>query len=195
MENIITSNLNFVKRITSKVPANKQHTRFILADKTIKVRSNGKLIDMRYVILTDEKGCLNIKNHNACLTTGSGQFCLKNDKENCGLIKTVRKPETSETLSDKDLRAVSSCLMGPISSLTPLQDTDNFQTKRVYTIGFDTEWTEGKDGKRHILSYQLSMYTGAGQDAILLEFILFPRGHRITIDRLFTIYTLSLIHI
>ena len=147
---------------------------------------------MRYVILTDEKGCLNIINHNACLSTGSGQFCLKNDKENCGLIKTVRNPETSKALSDKDLRAVSSCLLGPISSLTPLQETDNFQTKRVYTIGFDTEWTEGKDGKRHVLSYQLSMYIGAGQDAILIEFILFPDGHRITLDRLFTIYTQAL---
>jgi len=190
--NNIPSNLNFVKRITSKVPANRQHTRFILADKIIKVRSNNKLVDMRYVILTDEKGCLNIINHNACLSTGSGQFCLKNDKENCGLIKTVRNPETSKALSDKDLRAVSSCLLGPISSLTPLQETDNFQTKRVYTIGFDTEWTEGKDGKRHVLSYQLSMYIGAGQDAILIEFILFPDGHRITLDRLFTIYTQAL---
>jgi len=193
MENIITSNLNFVKRvITSKVEANKGHTRFVLADKTIKVRSNGKLVDMRYIILTDEKGCLNIKNHNACLSTGSGQFCLKNDEENCGLIKAVRNPETSKALSDKDLRAVPSCLLGPKDSMAPLEDTDNFQTKRVYTIGFDTEWTEGSNGRRHILSYQLSMYVRAGQDAILLEFILFPGGHRITLDRLFTIYTQAL---
>ena len=56
MGNIITSNLNFVKRIiTSKVEANRQHTRFVLADNFVKVKSNNKPINMRYLILTDEK--------------------------------------------------------------------------------------------------------------------------------------------
>ena len=58
----IPSNLNLVKRvITSKVEANRGHTRFILADNIVKVKSSySKYIDMRYLILTDEESCLNI---------------------------------------------------------------------------------------------------------------------------------------
>jgi hypothetical protein len=191
MENIIASNLNFVKRvITSKVEANRGHTRFILADNIVKVKfRHNKYIDMRYLILTDEESCLNIINHNACLTTGNGQFCLKNSEQIYGENKSPRKKINSETLSDGDFRAVPSCLLGSTSSMALHHGTSEFSNKIVYTIGFDTEWVEGKNGRRHILSYQLSQYFGEGSFRVLIEFILFPDGHRLSDSTLFSVYT------
>jgi hypothetical protein len=191
MENIIASNLNFVKRvITSKVEANRGHTRFILADNIVKVKfRHNKYIDMRYLILTDEESCLNIINHNACLTTGNGQFCLKNSEQIYGENKSPRKKIKSETLSDRDFRAVPSCLLGSTSSMALHHGTSEFSNKIVYTIGFDTEWVEGKNGRRHILSYQLSQYFGEGSFRVLIEFILFPDGHRLSDSTLFSVYT------
>ena len=191
--NNIPSNFNFVKRvITSKVEANRQHTRFVLADNLVKVKSSySKYIDMRYLILTDEESCLNIKNHNACLSTGSWQFCLKNDKENCWNFKTSSNPETSKTLSDKGFRAVPSWMLGAISSMAPQLGTsdDKNHNKIVYTIGFDTEWVKGRNGRRYILSYQLSQYFAVGSSSVLIEFILFPDGHRLSDSTLFSVYT------
>jgi len=193
MENIIASNLNFVKRIiTSKVPANKGHTRFVLADNFVKVKfRHNKYINMRYLILTDEESCLNIINHNACLSTGSGQLCLKNSEKFYGANENPRKKINSETLSDKDFRVVPSCLLGSTSSMAPQlgTDYDENHNKIVYTIGFDTEWVEGQNGRRHILSYQLSQYFAVGHTSMLVEFILFPDGHRLSDSTLFSVYT------
>ena len=173
MENIITSNLNFVKRvITSKVEANKQHTRFILADNFIKVKSNNKPINMRYLILTDEKSLPLFNN---------SEFFY-------GLFQSVRKKNNSEALSDGDFGAVSSCLLGPTSHLTPQQSPDDKnRNKNFYTIGFDSEWVECS-GRRYMLSYQLSQYI-AELGGALIEFILFLDGRRLSLSRLLSIYT------
>jgi len=193
---IIPSKQEFVnslslRKITSKVPANKGHTRIVLADNIVKVRSSyNKYIDMRYVILTDEESCLKIKMTSPSLTTTSGQFCLNNPEQNCDTFQILSNPDTSKALSDKDFRAVPSCLLGPTYSLAPLPDSnDKFLNKKVYIIGFDTEWVVGQNERRHILSYQLSQYFGEGSDAVLIEYILFPNGHRISDSTLFSIYT------
>jgi hypothetical protein len=124
----------------------------------------------------------------------SEQPCLNIVEKHCGLIETASNPQTSKALSDKDFRAVPTCLLGantPIGTTTNVQD-DKYHNKKVYTIGFDTEWVEGLNGKRYILSYQLSMYIGGRDGGDLIEFILFPDGHRITLGRLLSIYTQAL---
>ena len=174
MENIITSNLNFVKRvITSKVEANKQHTRFILADNFIKVKSNNKPINMRYLILTDEKSLPLFNN---------SEFFY-------GLFQSVRKKNNSEALSVGGFGAVPSWLLGPTAQLAPQQSQDDKNhNKNFYTIGFDSEWVECSDGRRHMLSYQLSQYI-AELGGALIEFILFLDGRRLSLSRLLSIYT------
>jgi len=172
--NNIPSNLNFVKRvITSKVEANKGHTRFVLADNLIRLKSNNKPINMRYIILTDEKSLPLFNN---------SEFFY-------GLSQSVRTKNNGETLSDGDFGAVPSCLLGPKAHLAPQQSQDDKNhNKNFYTIGFDSEWVECSNGRRYMLSYQLSQYM-AELGGALIEFILFLEGRRLSLSRLLSIYT------
>jgi biotin operon repressor len=191
MENIIASNQEFVKRITSIVPANKGHTRYKLADKVIKVKMHNKPVDMRYVIMTDK-----LENH--CLLKAYQENRL-NNVENLpnegdflyGPKNLVSNSTESKSLSDKDLRAVSSWVFAPnsIDDTTKGSNDTGSNKLNIYTIGFDTEWGQDKGGKRRVLSYQLSIYIGVGSVAVLIEFILFPNGHRISLSRLLSIFT------
>jgi len=170
----IASNQEVVKRISSKVEANKGHARFVLADNLVKVKSsNNKYINMRYVILTDEKS-LPLFNNSEFLYGTFEKFRIKNN---------------DETLSGGGFGAVPSCLLGPTVHLAPLQDSnDEFSNNRFYTIGFDSEWVEVSNGRRYMLSYQLSQRIPELGGA-LIEFILFLDGRRLTLSRLLSIYT------
>jgi len=128
---------------------------------------------MRYLILTDEKSLPLFNN---------SEFFY-------GLFQSVRKKNNSETLSDGDFGAVPSCLLGPTAHLAPQQSQDDKNhNKNFYTIGFDSEWVECSNGRRHMLSYQLSQYI-AELGGALIEFILFLDGRRLSLSRLLSIYT------
>jgi len=186
--NSIAPNQKFVKnnlphKITSKVEANKGHTRFILVDKYIQVRIHHKCFKMRVVILTDKENTLYQK-----------IACLNNPNFFTGQSKwPVKKIPANQS----QMRDTGRCHCGywapnPRTDTAPTEFSNN-KNHNIYVLGYDSEWQE-IEGKRHVLSYQLSTYIPSEVDGErdLLEFILFPEGHRLSLDRLLSIYAQQL---
>jgi len=179
MESIISNNQEFVntnliRKITSKVLANQGHTRFILVDKYVNIRLGHECVKMRVVIMTDKENSLYYK-----------KACLNNVEKFAG---QKFWPATLKPANLSQMRICGRCHLGcwaPAAQDDTTAMQGDFQTdKNEYRLGFDTEWVEVQ-GKRFILSYQIAMYV-ADQD--LLEFILFPEGHRISMGRLLSIF-------
>ena len=189
MDIILPSNQEFVKckelprKIISKVPENKQHTRFVLVDKYIETWSNNERVKIKCMILTDKENSLYYK-----------KVCLNNLEEftHCKIQCVEKLPANACPMRGE--RAVSSLRLGPN---TPNDTTANkgefLNKKEKYTIGIDSEWVE-VNGVRHVLSYQLSMYIAGGSDGEgeLIEFILFPDGHRLKLGKLLSLFTQEL---
>jgi len=181
MDIILPSNQDFVKtnllprKIVSKVPENNGHSRLVLTNKMIEIRSNHECVKMKVVFMTDKENSL-YKN----------KFCLNIVEKSAGCFN---QPATQQPANLSQTGVSKRCHFGCWAPAVKYDTTANkgdFQTdKMVYTVGFDAEWVE-VEGKRHILSYQLAMYVAETGD--LIEFILFPDGHRLTIGRVFSIY-------
>jgi len=182
--NSIASNQEFVKgnlprKIVSKVSANLGHTRFVLVDKYIDVESHHQCFKMRLVMLTDKenslyqkKACFNLSLNNPNFFTGPKIWPVK--KLPCKSLPDADEPS-----------GVIPAIGRPVARMTPESELLN---KKHLLLGFDSEWVEAQ-GKRHLLSYQLSTYIGEDE---LLEFILFTDGRRLTLDRLLSIYAQQL---
>jgi len=162
--NSITDNQEFVntlnpkfRKIVSKVPQNQQHSRFVIQDHFVNVESNNQKIALRTVVLTDKI---------------------------YPLFKTVSKNSEKLVNKNNNLQVVPSCLLGPSSK----GGTDKKQGKKEEAvnirIGFDSEWVE-RDGKRFMLSYQLSVYLN---DDVLYEWIIFAAGHRLSSYKMISLF-------
>jgi len=190
MESIIANNKEFVKcntnlprKITSKVPENRGHSRFILVDKYIETWSNNERVKIRCMILTDKENSLYWK-----------KACLNNvEKFTYCKIQCVRKL-SANACPMRGEGAVSSLRLGPNTQDDTTANKGEFSNKKgQYTIGLDSEWVE-VNGVRHVLSYQLSMYIAGGSDGEdeLIELILFPDGHRLRLSKLLSLFTQEL---
>jgi len=195
MENIISNNQELVNkglitRITSKVEANKGHTRLVLVDKEIHVRVSGGRVKMRCMILTDKENSLY---YQRLRLINLEYLC-----ENTDIF--IRNSENSpykkydEIVANQDEGGRSHlCVWAPThkNELTSraLETSKLLNRFKKYVIGFDSEWREGPGGRRDILSYQLSMYI---EDKGLVEFILFVDGRRLSLGRLLSIFTQEL---
>jgi len=184
--NSISNNQEFVnsnllpRKIISNVEANKGHTRFILVDKFIDVKmAKNKCFKMRVVMMTDKENWLYKKK--ACLNSVE-EFTEQN-------FCSVKKLPANHCQAEDTGR----CHLG-VWAPNILYDTTankgDFSNKKQIVLGFDSEWVEVQNKKRHILSYQLAMFIAdptTGEEA-LLEFILFPDGHRLTHERFLSIF-------
>ena len=174
-QEVVNSNL-LPRKITSSVEANQGHSRLVLTNKMIEIRSNHKCVKMHAVFMTDKENSLY---HN--------KFCLNIVEKSAGCFNqpaSVNPANLSQTGVPR--RCHHGC-WAPAVKYDTTSNKGDFQTKKkVYTVGFDAEWLEvAGHGKRYVLSYQLAMYT---EDGSLLEFILFPEGRRISMGRLFSIF-------
>jgi len=124
-----------------------------------------------------------IQDHFVNILTKNQKIALRTvvfTDKNYALFKRVRKNSEKLVNKNNNLQVVPSCLLG-----TSRRDgTGKKEEAANIRIGFDSEWVE-RDGKRFMLSYQLSVYLN---DDVLYEWIIFVAGHRLSSYKMISLF-------